>query len=277
MHPGGPWAQPGIRHVTVDGIPVAVEIVHNGPGTGRTVAWLHGLGSSAIHAFAEVARHPALAGTVSLLINLPGHGLSGGPEGWAYTMEGQAEIVNGILREIVGQPVTLVGHSMGGTVAIACAVRSPEGVGRLIVAEPSLDPHFGPLSAHIANQREERFVCAGYAALVRVTERQARRNDAAAQAFLPSLRLASPVAMHRSATSLLEARSPAFRQQLRELAIPKTVISGDRSAPFEPPLDDGRLMGYVVRDAGHVMMADNPAGFAAAVAVALVDVGKSSN
>lgn len=113
MHPGEPWAQPGVRHVTVDGIPVAVETVHNGAPPGQAIAWLHGLGSSAIHAFAKVVRHPALAGTVSLLIDLPGHGWSGGPDGWAYIMEARADNVSSVLRGILNRPVTLMGHFDG--------------------------------------------------------------------------------------------------------------------------------------------------------------------
>lgn len=169
MHPGEPWAQPGVRHVTVDGIPVAVETVHNGAPPGQAIAWLHGLGSSAIHAFAKVVRHPALAGTVSLLIDLPGHGWSGGPDGWAYIMEARADNVSSVLRGILNRPVTLMGHSMGGTIAIACAARSPGGVGRLIVAEIVSETTRWSFEG---TQHEERFVRAGYAALVRVTERQ---------------------------------------------------------------------------------------------------------
>ncbi|MDQ3654259.1 MAG: hypothetical protein M3457_04175 [Chloroflexota bacterium] len=125
------------------------------------------------------------------------------------------------------------------------------------------------MSAHIASQSEERFVEPGYAALVRATERQAVRRDVAAQAFLPAVRQASPVALHRSATSLRETRVPSFRVIMAGLAMPKAMITGQRPLPFEPPVIDVNLKGYVVRDAGHVTMADNPDGFASAVAATL--------
>ncbi len=44
---------------------------------------------------------------------------------------------------------------------------------------------------------------------------------------------------------------------------------GDLSPLFTPPLDIANLQGYVVRDAGHVVMADNPEGFVLALAAAL--------
>jgi len=202
----------GPAYVAVDGISIAVEVVGNGTASGPVIAWIHGLGSSSTQAFAQIARHPALAGTTSLLIDLAGHGASDKPTGWSYTVEDHARVVNQLLAKIVGQPVTLLGHSMGGTIAIASAVSFPGAVERLIVAEPSLDTGFGPLSAHIASQSEERFVERGYAVLVRATERQSARGDVAAQAFLPALRQASPAALHRSATSLRETRVPSYQR-----------------------------------------------------------------
>lgn len=125
------------------------------------------------------------------------------------------------------------------------------------------------MSAHIASQSEERFIERGYTALVRVTERQAARDDVAARAFLPSLLLASPVAMHRSARSLGKPRTPSCRDMLAALTIPAALITGDRSFASVPSLDATCLKGYVVRNAGHVPMADNPDEFASAVAAAL--------
>lgn len=186
--------------------------------TARRHAWIHGLGSSSIQAFAQASRQPAPTGTTSLLIDLAGHGTSDKPTAWSYTVEDHARVVSQVLAKIVGLPVTLLGHSM----AIACAVSFPGAVERLIVADPSLDPGFGPLSAHIASQSEERFVERGYTALVRAPERYAARGDVAAQAFLPSLLQASPVALHRSARSLGKTRTPSIA--LLRLCLHWTVL-----------------------------------------------------
>jgi len=262
--------RPGLKSITVDGIAIAVDVVRNGTAPGPVFTWLHGLGSSSIEAFGEAARHPSLTGTTSLLIDLPGHGLSGDPVEWTYTVEDYATIVVRTLASLVGNPISLVGHSMGGTIAIACAGEAQESVERLILAEPSLDPGSGNLSAHIAAQSEERFVRRGYPALLRLTERQAGHGSISAQSYLPSLRRASPVALHRSATSLCQVRRPSFREQLTSLALPKALIMGDHSPSFKPPLDIPSLKGYVVRDAGHILMADNPEGFAIRLAAALL-------
>ncbi len=121
----------------------------------------------------------------------------------------------------------------------------------------------------MAAQDESRFADRGYAALVSAMERAAIAGDAGARAFLASLREASPVALHRSATSLQRMRSPSLREQLLALPMPKALVVGDRSPPLEFPLPDCKLRGYVVPEAGHDLMANNSEGFAAAVASAM--------
>ena len=263
------WSRPDVRRLNINGIAVAVETVRNGETERMTLVWLHGLGSASTLAFAGVARHPRLAGVTSYLIDLPGYGLSDRPGDWTYRIEDQAEVVRKVLAEISDAPIALFGHSMGGSIAIACAVRAPEAAARLIVAEPNLDPGKGTTSAHIASQSEQRFVNRGYRALLRATEQQAGRGDVAATDWLEPLRVASPIALHRSAVSLLAERSPTFREQLAGLAIPWATISGELSPPLEPPLLLNEQLGYVVSGAGHSMHTENPDGFVAALVDAL--------
>src|SRR5665811_2267936 len=166
-------------------------------------------------------------------------------------------------------PLDRIGHSMGGSISIALAWRRPDLVDRLIVAEPNLDPGLGDLSAHIARQTEDRFFNRGYAALVYQTQRQAARRDRVAARFLVTLKQASPVALHRGSVSLLAERDPTFREIFESLTIPRATITGDRTPPVAPPLSDPELTHFIVENAGHLMMIDNPSGFATALRVAL--------
>src|SRR4249919_525432 len=54
----------------------------------------------------------------ALLVDLPGHGQSDKPE-VAYTQERFARAIDAVMREAGVTRATLVGHSMGGPVAIA--------------------------------------------------------------------------------------------------------------------------------------------------------------
>ena len=76
----------------------------------------------------------ALLPAASLLVDLPDHGRSAWSADVSY--EGMAAAVIDLLRTLEG-PVTLVGHSMGGKVAMLVALREPELVSRLVVVDIS--------------------------------------------------------------------------------------------------------------------------------------------
>ena len=102
--------------------------------------FLHGLGGTGAAAFGHVAADALLGGHRSLVIDLPGHGSSDRPAGWGYTLDSFADAVAGVLVQAGLDAVDLVGHSMGGSVAIVLAYRHPQLVGRLVISEANLDP-----------------------------------------------------------------------------------------------------------------------------------------
>ena len=228
--------------------------------------FLHGLGSSSIATVPRHARERAQDAPRSLLVDAPGFGHSRDAlPSWGFTIEEQAGVIAAVLRELEIGPATIIGHSMGGSIAIALASRHPEVVSSLIVAEPNLDPGTGTLSAHIASQTEHDFLARGYDRLVHVTARQAQRAEGNAASFLPTLRQALPAAMYRASVSLLANRAPTFRDQLLAIGsrIPTTFLYGSHT-PGLTGLDALASAGVTVveiPDAGHVMMDDNPAAF----------------
>lgn len=103
-------------------------------GTGeRRVVFLHGLFGRGKN-FASIAKGLGPDFT-SLLVDLPDHGRSGWTEGFDYARV--ADDVAAHLRADFAQdgPVAVVGHSMGGKVAMQLALRHPELVSRLVVVD----------------------------------------------------------------------------------------------------------------------------------------------
>ena len=66
-----------------------------------------------------------------------GHGESAKPEAW-YDTEAYADDVRHLLDAIVGQPALLLGHSLGGVVAVQVGVTAPERVRGLFLEDPPL-------------------------------------------------------------------------------------------------------------------------------------------
>lgn len=260
--------------LNVDGWTVAVATLPASSPGDRPLVWLHGLGAASTITFAEVAQDPALGATTSILIDLPGAGHARAPEPWSGTIEHLARVTLRTIGTLAHTPVTLFGHSMGGSVAIAAATQRPDLVQHLIVAEPNLDPGTGTISQTIARQSEAEFEAHGFLRLIEATSRLARQGNTGAAVWLTTLRLADPRLLHRAATSVLAPREPTFRQQLLDLPVPTTTITGQLTPPLQPPLQQREdLSGYVVPNAGYQMFVGNPSAF---VTILAEIVGRSA-
>ncbi|MBT2438603.1 alpha/beta hydrolase [Streptomyces sp. ISL-36] len=232
------------------------------PGEGPVRVFLHGLGCTGASDFAHIATHSALPGGSALLVDLLGFGLSDRPRGFSYRTAAQADAVARILehRRLTG--VELVGHSMGGAVAVRLAAARPDLVARLVVAEPNLYPGGGMFSSPVAAQDEDVFVREGFARMLASLD----RPD-----YVARLRLADPLAVHRSAVALVEGASPAEGELLAGLDRPRAFLVGEYSLP-DADTERVRALGvpvFEVPKAGHNLMIDNPDGFTEALTRAL--------
>ena len=111
-------------HLTEYGDPDAPELM----------VCLHGLGGSALN-FGLVA--PLLAeGRRVLVPDLLSHGRSFATAPGESAVEAQLQMVSQLLARETERPVILVGHSMGGILAMLHALRLPESVKSLVLLDP---------------------------------------------------------------------------------------------------------------------------------------------
>ncbi|MFD0522416.1 alpha/beta fold hydrolase [Paractinoplanes durhamensis] len=131
-----------VTHALPDRHPAGASLAVLDLGAAEPVrVYLGGLGSASTVAFAEVTGHPELAGHGRhILIDLIGSGWSDHDDTFGHTIDEHARTVIGVLDELALREVTLIGHSLGGSIAISLAAQRPDLVGHLIVAEPNLDP-----------------------------------------------------------------------------------------------------------------------------------------
>lgn len=111
-------------------LPLHVESHGLEPGDGDTFVMLHGYGASS---FTWRTWTPALErrGHV-VLVDLKGFGSAPKPDDGCYAPTDQAELVHRLILQRDLREVTLVGHSLGGGVALLTALRLlDEGAGRL--------------------------------------------------------------------------------------------------------------------------------------------------
>lgn len=107
-----------------------IKISYHDHGAGQPLVMLHGFGSSS-YSWRHVTT--GLSGGFRLIsIDLKGFGLSEKPLDEHYTAEDQADIVIGFINEHDLNDVVLIGHSLGGAVALVAGLKEKEtGIGRI--------------------------------------------------------------------------------------------------------------------------------------------------
>lgn len=102
----------------------------------ETIILLHGLGEHAGY-WRENVSALIVAGYRVIAPDLAGHGRSDKPKR-VYSMRWQAELVMSLCEQLkINRPFTLVGHSMGGQIAIRLALLRPEVVKSLVLLAPA--------------------------------------------------------------------------------------------------------------------------------------------
>lgn len=143
---GRPASPPINLHVRPLGVPTTRE--------GTPFVLLHGLGVAG-SVWSAFARRQLSDRTV-IAPDLRGHGESPRSPDGAYDVTDYAADVAGVIASrFAGGPVALVGHSLGGLVAIEVARAASHLVGHLVLLDPPLDPsHSREVVATVARLRE---------------------------------------------------------------------------------------------------------------------------
>ena len=156
MHPppgatsGTPAAWPPGAASTVTDLDGPVHHLDlGGPAGAPVVLCVHGLGGSALN---WGLLGPRLSETHRVLaVDLFGHGHSGLPTGSRPdALTADRRFLDRFVREVVREPVVLLGHSMGGVLTILQAATAPDTVRRLVLLSPPVPGTDGRLDLPIA-------------------------------------------------------------------------------------------------------------------------------
>lgn len=219
-----PWGLPGVGMITVDGI----RIRYRSTGEGSPLLMLHGIGQS-LEDFNE--QHELLSQRHRVVsLDLPGFGHSQRLPG-RTTLDGLAGVLPGVLQALgIDTPVSIVGNSLGGAVAMAFATKHPERTAGLVLAD----------SAGFGSEVTMALKLLSVRPLGRLLARPNAANSARTVRAL--FRDKSLATEQRIARSLGLGRRPAHVRTLLEMAAELGTIRGVRITWRRTLLDDLRQL-----------------------------------
>ena len=122
-----------MRHKTAD-LDGPIHYLDFG-GTGRPLVMVHGLGGSSLN---WMAVGPEIANSYhAIAIDLAGFGQTPLFQRSA-AVGGNAELVHEFIEKVIGEPVAIMGNSMGGHIAVLEAAAHPAWVNEMILVDPAI-------------------------------------------------------------------------------------------------------------------------------------------
>ena len=113
-----------------------VRVLEAGPTTGPPVVLVHGWGAC-VYTFRDAVPALARAGRKVLAFDLRGHGLSDKPVGRGkYTISAMCDDLRDFMDAAGIDRADLLGHSLGGGLALHFVLAHPERIQRLVLAAP---------------------------------------------------------------------------------------------------------------------------------------------
>lgn len=233
----------------------------------RPIVFVHGLAASSAY-FADAGARPELDGRGIVAIDLPGFGRSPAPDGFTYAMGEQAAVLVSAIAALGLERVTLVGHSMGGTISILAVPAIRDRLERLVLAEGVFERDSELWSERIAAMPPDAWA-REFDEIVKRPEVYARggmlrRRKEAIRQIAPAITETTAHAMRASAIALQEATErERFYERFLALDLPRVYVFGaihDTTRIYTRMLADGAPTAVVPR-AGHLMMLDNPDAF----------------
>jgi pimeloyl-ACP methyl ester carboxylesterase len=235
------------------------------------VVCIHGLGESSL-SFAPLLTDPQLASWRVIAVDLPGYGRSPSSTRHAGLFDHVESVGTWVAGQNLGR-VVVVGHSMGGVVALGCAERFPDLIRAIFDVEGNVTPDDCAYSAPISAIPEPEWPNPGFAA-IRDRVWRAAQHDEAHRRYFASLAFADPEVLRLDALDLVAwSASGDLAARRARLAIPLEYLAGEpggAGAASRAALDRAGVQWSAITPSGHWPFVDQYDSFVARL-VAFLD------
>ena len=257
---------PDGQFVTIDG----TRLHYTDRGHGPAIVMIHGLGGQMRH-FSYALADLLVADHRVILVDRPGAGYSAAAPSAAIAA--QAALIAGLIETLELESPLVVGHSLGGAVALALALDHPGTVGGLALISPLTQPQDAVPAAFRAIAISSPTVRRAVAWTLATPMGLLSGRKGATAVFAPEAvpedfatagggqLVLRPGAFHAASTDLAAARADmaALARRYAGLSVPVAILFGREDAILDPELHGRRIAGEVPRveltviEGGHML------------------------
>ncbi len=234
--------------------------------TAPPLVWIHGLGESGL-CFEGLLAEERWRDRRHLVPDLSGYGRAERTDA-PLPLAGLADGVAAWLDHRGISHAVVVGHSMGGVVALLLAERYPGRVAAVIDVEGNKTIDDCVYSSAAEGVSPAEFAARGFDRL-RAGVAAKARGDLASRTYGESLRLAEPRQFHANALELVElSRGGTLARRLAGLPVPQLYVGGVPRGAGPRTLEavaGAGLPFVLIENAGHWPFLDRPDAFASAL------------
>jgi pimeloyl-ACP methyl ester carboxylesterase len=230
----------------------------------ETFVFIHGLGASS-NSFDHCFEMEAFRGYTLATIDLPGCGESSRSDEFSYTMKDQAELILEWIKGLGLTRMILVGHSMGGVIALYLAEALDTEVKAFFNLEGNLGREDCIFSGKVASSSWAEFKNEGFQEFKETLRAATRETDSPGlKNYYENILKAHPRALYLSSVSLVkESCEGSLNERFLALPVQKWYVFGENSVnrANRSFLDKHNIPYFVVPESGHFMMDDQPGLF----------------
>jgi len=231
---------------------------------GRAIVLIHGAGSNAHSWHRQIDLLGKSHSPVAL--DLPGHGRSAGVEG-LVAVQDYADFVAAFMDALKLRSAVIMGHSMGGAVAMEMAIRHPARVQALVLVATAAKFNLPPdlvegLRAVMMGRAPQGFTTDGY------SPRTIKENfDVIREGWMEQIRTDPRVRY----TDVAACMKVDLRDAIAKIDQPTLIVAGADdlgTPPADAEIIRSKIRGaklVTITDSGHVIVHERPAELQAAV------------
>lgn len=254
----------------------AVRLAYRDHGKGKPVVLLHGFGASS-YTWRHIEPGLVKEGFRVLTVDLKGFGLSDKPLDEKYSIFHQAELIGAFIRQLQLKDTTIIGHSLGGGVALVLALDKSTDItsriSRLVLIDSiayaqNIPIAFSILRTPVLGQIGSRLV--PLEVQTRVALKLAYFDDSKfssedVKEYADALRdKGSRHALIQTARQILPENLPELSSRFRTIQIPTLIVWCDHDKVIKPNIGlrlHNNLPNStfrVIRDCGHLPQEEKP-------------------